>query len=139
MAHDLQYFADRLEINDLLYRYTNAIDTKDFDQLREVFVPDAHIDYSASGGTSGAFPEVVKWLAQTLAMFSMTQHFVTNSQVTIDGDQASGRTYFYNPMKFADGKSLVVGGYYNDRFVRTPHGWRIAERIEEMAFMDGPV
>jgi hypothetical protein len=33
---------------------------------------------------------------------------------------------------------LIVGGYYNDRFVRTRDGWRICERIEEMAFMDGP-
>ena len=40
--------ADRLEIDDLLTRYTVAIDTKDWDLLATCFTPDAHIDYRAS-------------------------------------------------------------------------------------------
>lgn len=26
------------------------------------------------------------------------------------------------------------GGYYNDKLIRTPGGWRITERIEESAY-----
>lgn len=132
--------SDRFEIDDLLTRYTIAIDTKDWDLLGTVYTPDAFIDYSASGGGKGQYPEVAAWLAETLALFPMTQHFCTNRRITLDGDSATGRAYFYNPMGSADGKGglklFYVGGYYNDRFVRTPEGWRIAERIEEMAFMD---
>ena len=32
---------------------------------------------------------------------------------------------------------FTVGAYYNDRLVRTEQGWRIAERIEETAFLEG--
>jgi hypothetical protein len=137
----LAEMVDRFDIDDLLTRYTVAIDTKDWDLLGTVYTPDAYIDYSASGGAKGRYPEVAAWLAKILALFPMTQHFCTNRVITLEGDTATGRAYFYNPMGSPDGKGgltlFYVGGYYNDRFVRTADGWRIAERIEEMAFMDG--
>jgi hypothetical protein len=47
----------------------------------------------------------------------------------------------YNPMGLnsAEGKLRLfyVGAYYNDKLVRTDQGWRIAERFEEQAFLDG--
>ena len=137
----LQDVSDRLEIDDLLSRYTLAIDAKDFDALDAVFTPDALIDYTTSGGVKGAYPEVKAWLAKALAMFPMTQHLLGNKRVTLDGDTATSRTYFYNPMgapkKGGGLQMFFVGGYYNDRLVRTPDGWRIAERFEETAWMDG--
>jgi hypothetical protein len=70
----------------------------------------------------------------------MTQHFVVNRHVDLDGDTATGRSYFYNPMGSPDGKGglslFFVGGYYNDVFRRTPDGWRIVERVEENAWFD---
>jgi 3-phenylpropionate/cinnamic acid dioxygenase small subunit len=132
--------ADRLEIDDLLTRYAVAIDTKDWGLLATCFTPDAHVDYSAVGGAKGAYPEVAAWLAETLAMFPMTQHFVTNRYVRLDGDVATGRSYFYNPMGSPDGDGglslFFVGGYYNDVFRRTGDGWRIVERVEENAWFD---
>jgi hypothetical protein len=32
---------------------------------------------------------------------------------------------------------FVVGGWYNDRCIRTAAGWRIAEKIELQAFTTG--
>ena len=142
MGIDLQLLSDRLEISDLLHRYAHAVDSKDWALYARCFTPDARIDYSSSGGAAGSFAEVAEWIAKTMDIFSMTQHFVTNSLVTIDGDKASGRAYFYNPMTLPDQDGgvqyLIVGGYYNDRYARTAEGWRITERIEETAFMDGP-
>ena len=50
---DNQEIADRLEIDQLLVRYVDAIDAKDWDLLDTVFTPDAHLDYSSSGGPEG--------------------------------------------------------------------------------------
>jgi hypothetical protein len=134
--------SDRILINDVLIRYTVAIDTKDWMLLDTCFVPEAHVDYTQSGGAKGPYPEVRAWLEKTLAMFPMTQHFIGNTTVIIDGDYATSRTYVFNPMGMPkpDGKGLhifTVGGYYNDKLVRTTDGWRIVERIEELAFFDG--
>jgi hypothetical protein len=133
--------SDRIEINDLLVRYTRAIDTCDWDLLDTCFTPDAHIDYKSSGGVAGSYPEVRAWLAKALAQFDAMMHLVSNSSVELDGDSARARTYVLNPMgmKQADGSLhfFTVAADYKDRLVRTPEGWRIAERIEEQMFVQG--
>lgn len=137
----IREISDRTRIQDLLTRYTVAIDTKDWKLLDSCFTPDAHVDYSASGGAKGPYPEVRKWLEKALASFPMTQHFISNISVTIEGDEARSRTYLINPMglpKEGGGLNIfTVGAYYNDRLVYTDEGWRIAERIEELAFLSG--
>ena len=136
-----QEIADRIEIDDLITRYATAVDTKDWDLYRTVFTDDAVIDYTSAGGIRGSLGEVVEWLSHALKLFPMTQHLVTNRHVVLDGDTATGRCYFYNPLGRPDDegrmKLLFFGGYYNDRFRRTADGWRIAERVEETAWFDG--
>ena len=62
----MQEITDRLEIDDLLTRYTRAIDTGEWDRLDKVFTPDAEIDYTATGGIAASYPEVKPWLAEML-------------------------------------------------------------------------
>jgi hypothetical protein len=141
MPLSLQQVSDRIEINDLLIRYTVAIDKKDYTILDTCFTADAHLDYTSAGGVAGDYPKVRAWLEKALAPFPMTVHYVTNSVVELDGDAATARTAVLNPMGFqnADGTMhhFTVGAYYNDRLVRTPDGWRIRERVEESTFMQG--
>ena len=133
--------SDRIEISDLLIRYTRAIDTRDYALLDSCFTPDAQIDYTSSGGIAGTYPEVRAWLEKALAPFSAMMHFVGNTTLELNGDTARGRTYVINPMGLtkSDGGMLVftVYAHYVDRFERTPDGWRIVERIEEEVLKDG--
>lgn len=141
MPLSLQQISDRIEIQDLLTRYTVAIDTKDWSLLDTCFLPDAAVDYTATGGIKGRYPEVRAWLEKALAPFPVTVHYISNSTVELDGDRASSRTYVINPMGFPnpDGSlhMFTVGGYYVDELVRNADGWRIAKRVEESAFLDG--
>jgi hypothetical protein len=133
--------SDRIEINDLLIRYTVAIDKKDYALLDTCFLPDAHLDYTSAGGIAGDYPKVRAWLEAALAAFPMTVHYVTNSVVELAGDRATARTAVLNPMGFQnpDGTlhQFTVGAYYNDELRRTAKGWRIARRVEESVFMQG--
>ena len=135
---DLRTVADRIEIDDLLTSYTVAIDTHDWDRLDTVFTPDAHIDYSASGGQVGAFPEVKAWLSETLPMFTGMQHYVTQKDVRLDGDEATVRAYFLNPLVIdrEDGTrwQMDIGGIYAHTLVRTADGWRSRRLVEEMVW-----
>ena len=139
----IQMLVDRLEIDDLLTRYTVALDTRSWDLLATVFTPDATIDYTSSQGIKGQFPEVAAWLEQALTPFAATQHMLGNRQIDLDGDRGSGRTYFFNPNLLVgdDGGTtlLYVGGFYLDRFVRTGDGWRIEDRYEETSWVDSEV
>ena len=137
----LQEISDRIEIDDLLKRYARAIDTKDWALLDTCFLPDAHVDYTSSGGAKGSYPEVRAWLEKALAPFAAMMHAISNTTLELDGDEASARTYVTNPMGFpkSDGSLHVftVYAHYVDKLVRTQAGWRIAERIEKAVLMDG--
>jgi 3-phenylpropionate/cinnamic acid dioxygenase small subunit len=141
MALSAQEVADRIEIDDLLIRYTRAIDDKDWALLDTVFTPDADVDYVSSGGIAGKYPEVRECLGKALAMFPVTLHAISNSSIELDGDRAKGRTLVNNPMCVEeDGKpkfAFTVWAYYHDDLVRTADGWRIAKRYEEQLLMQG--
>lgn len=136
-----QDIADRMAIDDLLTRYTMAVDSGDWQQLDTVFTPDAVIDYTSAGGVRGTRDEIKAWLAKALAPFPVRQHMIGNRHVEIEGDTATVRAYFFNPMMLThpDGSSHPTpgGGYYNHRLVRTPEGWRSVELIEEEVWRTG--
>jgi SnoaL-like protein len=141
---DLQQISDRLEIQDVLTRYTRAVDEGEWDKLDTVFTPDARIDYTESGGIAGSFPEAKKWLAETLpAFFSATLHTVGQVSIEYDGsgDEADVIAYFDNPMLMRAGegetKVVEVGGKYHHRMVRTPEGWRSKRLHEELVWKRG--
>lgn len=134
----LQELSDRLEINDVLVRYCHAIDSKQFDELDEVFAPDASIDYTTFGGPRGSLAEVKAFLADGLGGYPAYQHLIANSAVELHGDTATGRTMCHNPMVMPPGDGpehlLIVGLWYVDAFARTGAGWRITARSEELSF-----
>ena len=139
---DPSVLADRLEIRDLLLRYSTAIDSRQWDLLDTVFLPDATLDYRGAGGIAGPYPEVKRWLAEVLPMFRVTQHLVLNDVVELDGDRARSTAQFLNPNEATiDGAPwmFTVGGTYHDQLVRTTDGWRIARRVEETLWWEHPM
>jgi len=124
--------ADRLAIDDLMDAYAHALDTKDWDSLRTLFVPDAVLDYTEEGGVRGSVEDAIAWFVKALAPFTASQHFVTNRRVTVDGDQAKATAYIFSPLGAPNGNGsltlVFAGGTYEDELARTPNGWRFASR-----------
>jgi hypothetical protein len=135
MTMSMQEISDRFEIQDLLVRYCYAIDTQDWDALDNVFTPDAFIDYSVFGGSSGDLETTKEFLGSSMPMLKSFQHMIAGSQIAIDGDTAEGKTMCHNPMVMDGGQLMFCGLWYRDRFVRTDAGWRIRERVEEKCYM----
>ena len=135
----LQEISDRLEIHEILARYSDALDRRDWDAIRRVFTPDALIDYTEMGGVRGGINEVIDFLQSAMGIFSGYQHLISNVIMDIDGDTASVRSICHNPMLLSPqaGKSsvMVCGLWYRDRLVRSHNGWLILERYEEKCYM----
>lgn len=138
---ELDEIGDRLEIAQVLVRYTRAIDTGEWDRLDTVFTEDAAIDYTESGGIAGGYREVKAWLAQNLPVFERRMHTLGQSEVVLDGDAARVAAYFHNPMTLPrpDGGELLVefGGLYHHEMVRTEQGWRSRRLHEELVWKRG--
>jgi 3-phenylpropionate/cinnamic acid dioxygenase small subunit len=139
---DLQQISDRIEIEELLVRYSRALDLRHFEELEGVFTPDAEFDAGGLGHPHGpaAIREMIKG---TIGGLDATQHLVGKSTIEFapDGDSAEVRTYLISQhiRESAPGpvKHYFLGGEYADRVVRTPDGWRIAYRRLDRLWKQG--
>jgi hypothetical protein len=147
---DLPEISARLEIQDLLARYTYAVDSQDWDVLDRTFTPDAAIDYTATGGISGSYAEAKAWLRATLpGPFASTMHMLGLPVIDLSdptaGDStpraARVRAYLDNPMRMDDGhgglKIVELGAVYHAELVRTADGWRITTLRQELRWDRG--
>ncbi|MFI5047995.1 MAG: nuclear transport factor 2 family protein [Acidimicrobiia bacterium] len=133
---DLQAVSDKLEIHELLARYARGVDLKDWELWKSVFTDDAIIDYSSANCPVGPRDEMAAWLEQGLGKAPMTQHFITNIEVDLDGDRASVHAMFYNPMLLPGmADQTYCGGYYHHDVVRTAEGWKSEHLVEENLWM----
>ncbi|WP_340315840.1 nuclear transport factor 2 family protein [Rhizorhabdus argentea] len=130
----LREISDRLEIQQLLIDYADAIDTNDMAKLDNIFTPDAFVSYTPYGGREGRYSELRDWLRESLSAFSATQHLVANPDIRIDGDVATGKVMCFNPLVAKSGDApngvMFLGLWYKDCYARTPDGWRITAREE---------
>ncbi|MCW2570554.1 MAG: hypothetical protein JWO88_612 [Frankiales bacterium] len=128
----LQEISDRMEIAELLARYSAAIDGRAWDDLDALFTPDAVIDYTEMGGIRGSLAEQKSFLVSVMPSFAGFQHLTATSTFDIDGDTARVRTICFNPMVVTDERHVLFCGlWYRDILVRTADGWRIRERHED--------
>lgn len=135
----LQEISDRLEIQDLLARYSAAIDARRWDDLDDLFTHDAVIDYTETGGIRGTLAEQKDYLAAVLPSFQGTQHLTATSTIELDGDTARVRTICFNPMVVDDGHVFFVGLWYRDVLARVADRWRFSERYEEKSYFHNTV
>lgn len=118
--------------------YCEIVDAKDYPRMREVFAEDSQY-YSPNAPEdlirgAAAISAYLSHIPATLA----TQHLACNIRVQAESaDAASGSckillfTADGNEPEGPEGRKAAerqrIGVYY-DRYVRTPDGWRIAER-----------
>jgi ketosteroid isomerase-like protein len=133
---DLQAIADRFEIEALRGEFTDASMRLDFDRFASLFTEDGawrmpHIDEDLV--TREVIRAGVERLRALWDYFVQTVHPGT---IELDGDTAVGRSYVSEFGRFRDGSSMLNYSVYHDRYERTPHGWRFAERVYEVRYLD---
>ncbi len=130
--------SDRQQIIDLAIAYTWALDTKQLDELDQVFAEDAVGDLR--GVVCTGRDEIKARIGGAVLRLDATQHLVANHQVAVDGDRATHRCHLQSQQVLAGcdgGENYIVGGYYQDQLVRTADGWRIAHRLMQQTWTEG--
>lgn len=129
---------DLQQIKNLLFRYADAVDRGDFEEVGRLFESAAvwlpgDEEPSVRGGA--AFTQMFRDAVITYPETGgtpRTQHVTTNVIVEAEGNgRASSQSYF-TVYQSAPGFPMqpVIGGYYRDRFEKTGHTWRFTERRE---------
>ena len=130
--------ADREDIIDLAVRYAWALDTKHVEGVRDVFTPDATA--MLRGVECNGVDEIIARIGGSILRLDWTQHFISNHEIVVDGDTATHRCQLQSQHVRAGvpgGDNFIVGGYYEDRVVRTGDGWRIAHRLMQQTWTEG--
>lgn len=133
--------ADRTAIVDLSTAYTYAVDDGDWVRWEALFLPDAHIDYTSSGGIAGTPAELAAWMPDALAIFTFCLHTSATHEIRFTGaDRATGRVHVFNRNGLEwDGQPQIldVGAVYHDTYARVDDRWRFASRIERTVSLTG--
>ncbi|CAN5164841.1 nuclear transport factor 2 family protein [soil metagenome] len=123
--------ADRLEVVQVITRMAWLTDSRDWDQLRDVFADRVMLDYtSLTGGQPARLApvELVAGWQAGLGGLDVTQHLVSNHLVWVDGDRAEAIAQFQATHVLANphgDPTWTLGGHYRFGLIRAEAGWRI--------------
>ena len=119
---------DYAEISGLLYRYAELLNTGQFDLVGELF---SQGRVSVEGGSSfeGATEVAEMYRATTSSENGVDSLlFTSNVQISVEGTEATAKSYFIAYHQRPGVILPVVGGRYRDRFSRIEDKWTFKER-----------
>ena len=115
--------ADRLELHELPGRYGDAIDDRNWDQLRNIFTDDAVFDLTGVGSRRlEGINDIVDFM--NVDAEHPKTHMMTNIYVDVDVEKVTMNFRIVALL----GKGLVGTASYYDHVVRTDDGWRVKHR-----------
>lgn len=129
---------DRLAIQDVLVRYGTALDDRDWDRLATCFRPDVVSNYGSR--ERRGYAEIEQLCRRALEPIDLSQHFISNFEIRIDGDRATSRCYVlaqHVKETAPGGPHYLLGGIYSDELIRTADGWRITARAFRATWTEG--
>lgn len=137
--HSLAEINDRFAIADLYDRQLAAAEAWDFALYDTTFAPDAEIDLSDFGVPAQRYPAYRAWLASIAPSMPRAQRLTGGLRLALRGDEATTRVpvVCYVTVERDGVRTLTKTGlFYDDVLRRTPEGWRIVTRREELAWSD---
>lgn len=129
---DPQTVADHVAIGALQAAYGDAVSRRDWPAVVALFAPDAEVTLDLGRGEPRTLgpAELVAFVEGAVARFDVFLFTVLNRVVTeVDGDDARGRVWLAEVRQDHDGVASTAYGLYEDHYVRTADGWRIAGRL----------
>jgi hypothetical protein len=122
----------------LILEFSNAVDTRQYDKLRDVFSSNAKFARPTDPSNFIEGVENIIAAFKSRPATKVTQHLVTNMLITVESaERAVGHSsiLLFTADEAAEsvvGKGRKVSaqlvGRYDDVYVLTANGWRIAER-----------
>jgi ketosteroid isomerase-like protein len=130
---ELRLLKDRIEISDVLYRYSSAIDSFDYESVRSTLADDIWAQYGNSQPVIGG-DALAKWIADATATVIWQHHLLNVYHVDVEGDHASSVAYLTSYQVFQEDPkaAVVLVARYHDELRRTAAGWKISRRVMEL-------
>ena len=135
----LRRLEDHLEITQLVAQYGPAVDSGSAEAAAALWSADGRFDAVGAIGMRGRdeIAGMVRGRGHQDLIRNGCGHVLTVPHVVVDGDEARGRSYALNIRWDAEAERFWVARVSANtwRWVRTPAGWRVADRVN--ANLDG--
>ena len=134
--------AKKIKIIELLNRFGIAIDSRDWDTFSSLFAEEVEFDYSAIGDIAGVFPpaEITNNAQKNFGGFQVTQHVITNHQISISDNTAHCKAYVRAMHVLPNDEvesMLEIGGDYLVELIQTNSDWKIKSWKFELFWSKG--
>lgn len=118
-------------IRDRLHIYCRAIDRRDPSLLKQVYWPEAQVEYGMFKGSAYEFADLFSGWFEAGGVGN-TAHLLANATIAVQGESALCESYLHahHRVRREDGSLFdsVFGGRYHDCFERRHGVWRIGFR-----------
>ena len=123
---------DRIAIRDVILRYAEGLDVRDWDMLASCFTPDAQATYGTTVLEPGV-DNIVKHVRGLENMVAST-HLMGGTRIDLRGDEA--RTFTPATVFLVTADTIRSRGLrYRDTFVRRGDQWLIQVRVHTVHWM----
>ncbi len=127
------------ELHDLAFRYAQAVDQRDADQLLSVFTNDGAVMGFGENPISFRGEAGLRDMTDKLAAFRMTMHNVYNQTFEADASgNITGETYCIasHILPGDDWRLMDMSIRYHNSYRETAGGWRFHERRLEVLWVE---
>ena len=115
-------------IKRLKYKYIRCIDSKLWEELREVFTDDADAAYNKGEYTAKGIDEVMEFLVGALGPKSMiSSHRVHQPEIELTSPSTATATWALEDTVIETNANITIRGaaYYKDEYVKIDGQWKI--------------
>lgn len=132
----LQAIVDRVELAALAAEFTDAGAVRDYDRFARLFTEDGVWRMPHNGIVFTGRSEIRAGVERLQGLWEYFVQTVHSGSIRLDGDFAAGRVHTAEFGRMRDGRSYRNHAIYHDRYRRTADGWRFAERVYEVRYLD---
>jgi 3-phenylpropionate/cinnamic acid dioxygenase small subunit len=136
---DTQTLLLERELHQVLCRYARACDQRDWPAMDDIFIAEASADYGGMHRLQGREP-IVAMIRAHLDGCGPSQHLLGNLVVDVNDGAVESRVYVRAAHRGAGSMQDLTYesmAEYQDRWISTPSGWRIAHRRMDISHEKG--
>ena len=129
----LQSLLDRQAIEEVLYKYSSAVDSFDNAGVRSTLADDIWAHYGI-GEPVDERRRTRQWISEATSTVIWQHHLLNIYPVDIDGDSAKAISYLtsYQVFKENPDGAIILVARYHDELKRTAGEWKLSRRIMEV-------
>ncbi len=127
---------DREALRALRGAFADAANLRDYDRFAALFAEGAVWDIPDMKARFDGPAAIRAGIERMLGLWEFFVQTTHDGVLDGDGDEAYGRAYVSEIGRFHEGGSQLNYAVYDDRFVRTPLGWRFASRSYHFLYVD---